>query len=260
VRTVIAMFAIVVLVGTPLLIFDELRLDLAHRFGLAPGREAELLVDGDEGAVLVILPLGEYDGVGRERYAYEAAYIARPVDSGMILTDIETNATLEIPLAEIPFIAANGDGSTILFRGPLANEPNSEREVVVHRADGDMDVLPEGQLAPDEPGDWETETWRKVTSTCDRISPNHRYIACFNRAELVNYFAGNWQVDVQVYGDFRISEPVYRGLGFWPTLGFAHDDQWLYFQNERGIYRVEIPESLQQHQPSSTPQATAHGS
>jgi hypothetical protein len=256
VRAVVAIFAIVVLIGTPLLVFDELRLDLAHRFNLAPGGNAELLADGDEGAVLVILPLGEYDGVGRERYAYEAAFIANPAADGMALTDVETGDTLELPLAEIPFIAANSDGSTILFRGPLASDPSTERAVVVHRADQETELLPEGQLAPEEPGDWETETWRKVTGSCDKISPGYRYIACFNRAELVNYFAGNWQVDVQVYGDFQVSEPVYRGLGFWPTVGFAHDDQWLYFQNETGIYRIEIPESLQQYQPSATPQGT----
>jgi hypothetical protein len=53
-------------------------------------------------------------------------------------------------------------------------------------------------------------------------------------------------VDIQLYGDYQVVEPVYRGAGFLPMLGFAHQDTWIYLQNEKGIWRVEVPEGMQQ--------------
>lgn len=254
----IAIAAIILLIGTPLLLLDELRLDIAHQLNLAPGKDAEKLVDGDEGGVLVVLPLGEYDGVGREQYAYEAAYIARPSNAGYTLTDIETDETVDVPLTELSFIAADSDGENILFRGPATGDDASEAAVLLNRDQQSLTALPDADATPEIPGDWETPTWQKVTGTCDRVSPNERFIACFNRAEIVNYLAGEWQVDVQIYGEFKVSEPVYRGLGLWPTLGFAHGDDWLYFQNDTGIYRIEIPHSLREYQPLATPAGAAH--
>lgn len=258
IRILLAITAIVVLVGTPLLLMEDLRLDIAHQLGLAPGKAAERLADGDEGAVLVILPLGDYQGVGRERYAYEAAYIARPSDAGMTLTDIETDETIDLPLTELGFTAADSEGQNILFRGPATGDGGSERAVLVNRANASVTTLPDPEATPDIPGDWETETWEKVTGTCDRVSPNERFIACFNRAEVINYFAGDWQVDVQVFGEFKVSEPVYRGTGFWPILGFAHNDEWLYFQNDTGIYRIELPPSLREYDAAATPTGAMH--
>lgn len=257
IRILVATAILLTLVATPLILFDELRLDIAHELGLAPGKGAERLAEGDDGAILVVLPLGDYQGVGREQYRYEAAYIARPADTGYTLTDIESDATIALPLFELSLIAADADGAHILFRGPSADS-GEERAALVTREAGTVDLLPEGQDAPDLPGDWETPVWAKVVGTCDRISPHERFIACFNRAEIINYMAGNWQVDVQLFGNFHVSEPVYRGLGFRPILGFAHDDTWLYFQNETGIYRIEIPQSLQAHSPVATPQGTPH--
>lgn len=257
IRILIAAAILLTLIATPLILFDELRLDIAHELGLAPGKDAEKLADGDDGAVLVVLPLGDYQGVGREQYRYEAAYIARPSDTGYTLTDIETDATIDVPLSELSFIAADSEGEHILFRGPTS-DGGGESAALVTRDDATAEVLPEGQDAPDLPGDWETPVWAKVVGTCDRVSPHERFIACFNRAEIINYLAGDWQVDVQLFGDFQVSEPVYRGLGFRPILGFAHDDTWLYFQNETGIYRIEIPQSLQAHSPVATPQGTPH--
>jgi hypothetical protein len=111
---------------------------------------------------------------------------------------------------------------------------------------------------PDLPGDWQTPTWEKVTGSCDRISPERTYIACFNRPDAARYLAGDWQIDVQVYGEYGVSAPVYRGGGFLPILGFAHQDTWLYFQNETGVYRIEIPRSLQERQPKATPTGAVH--
>lgn len=258
IRILLAITVIVILVGTPLLLLDDLRLDIAHQLGLAPGKAAEKLAEGDEGAVLIILPLGDYQGVGREQYAYEAAFIARPSAAGMTLTDIETGQTIDVPLTELAFTAADSDGEHILFRGPAAEDTALERAVLLKRDDASVTTLPDAEATPDIPGDWETQTWEKVVGTCDRISPNERFIACFNRAEVINYFAGDWQVDVQIYGEFKVSEPVYRGMGFWPVLGFAHNDEWLYFQNDTGIYRIQIPESLREYDAAATPTGTTH--
>lgn len=258
VRVLLALTLVIAVIGIPLMLFDEQRLDIAHRLGLAPGENAELLADGDEEAVLVVIPLGDYSGIGRERYAYQAMYIARPSNAGMTLHDIESGATVDVPLVSLDFTAAGSDGAHILFRGPSIDDPSGERAVVLQTAANEIDVLPEGQLEPDLPGDWQTQTWQKVTGTCDRVSPQMRYIACFNRADAADYLAGDWQVDVQLYGDFEFSEPVYRGMGFLPILGFAHDDTWLYFQNETGIYRAEIPQSLREQQASATPQGAEH--
>ena len=258
IRILLTITALVLLVGTPLLLMDDLRLDIAHQLDLAPGKDAERLATGDDGAVLVILPLGDYNGIGRERYAYEAAYIARPSDAGMTLTDIETNATIDVPLTELTFTAADGMGENILFRGPAADDTTTQRAVLVNRPDATATTLPDAEATPDIPGDWETQTWEKVVGTCDRVSPHERFIACFNPAEVVDYFAGDWQVDVQVYGEFKVSEPVYRGLGFWPILGFAHNDEWLYFQNDTGIYRIQLPQSLREYDAAATPTGTLH--
>lgn len=258
IRVLLIVAGIIALIGIPLMVFDEQRLELAHRMGVAPGADAERLADGEDEAVLIIVPLGEYSGVGRQQYRYQAMYIARPSDAGMTLTNIETDATVDIPLVSLDFTAADADGAHILFRGPATDEPSVEQAVVLQTETDSVEVLPEGQTAPDLPGDWETETWQKVTGLCDRVSPSQKYIACFNRPDAASYLAGDWQVDVQIYGEFRVSEPVYRGIGFLPILGFAHEDTWLYFQNETGIYRIEIPASLQEYQPAATPQDAAH--
>ena len=253
---IVAVFAVLAaVIGIPLMIFDQQRLDIAHDLGLVPGKDAEKLAEGDEGATLIVVPLGEYSGIGRERYSYRAMYIARPSAKGMTLTDIESGATVDVPLRELDHIAADSDGAHILFRGPWEEEPSADRAVVLDTTTDAVDVLPEGQESPDLPGDWETQTWQKVTGTCDRVSPLHHFIACFNRADAASYLAGDWQIDVQVYGDFEASEPVSRGIGFLPFLGFAHDDTWLYFQNETGIYRIEIPHSLQERQAAATPES-----
>ena len=237
--------ALIVILGVPLILFGDLRLEVAHQLGLAPGRDAEQLADGEEGAMLVVLPLGDYEGIGRELYRYKAQYLARPENGGTELTDIESGQTLTIPLEELDFIAADADGAHVLFRGP-ASEGEGESAILVDTASAKARELPPGQEVPDIEGDWVTPVWEKTTGRCERYSPQEKFIACFNRADAASYLAGDWQIDVQLYGEYGVVEPVYRGAGFLPVLGWAHDDTWIYFQNERGIWRVEVPESLQE--------------
>jgi hypothetical protein len=253
VRILLGLAAFTLVIGIPLVVFDELRFNIARELNLIPGENAEKLASGDDGALLIVVPLGEYTGIGRERYAYRADYIARPADSGMQLSDIETGEVVDVPLVSIEFIANDPEGDHVLLRGPGIDD-NADTAVVVDTQANEVDVLPEGELEPDLPGDWETETWQKITGTCDRVSPESKFIACFNRADAASYLAGDWQIDVQLFGDYQVSEPVYRGMGlFLPTVGFAHEDTWLYFQNETGIFRIEVPQSLQDRTSTATP-------
>lgn len=256
----LAITAIIVILGVPLILFDHLRLDVAHQLGIAPGRDAEQLAGGDDGATLVVLPLGDYAGTGRELYRYKAQYIARPVNGGTELTDIDSERTLTIPLKEIDFIAADAEGEHVLFRGP-ATEGDKEIAILVNTAAATAKELPAGQDVPSVEGDWTTPVWEKTTGRCERYSSQGTFVACFNRADAANYLAGDWQIDVQLYGEYGVVEPVYRGAGFLPILGWAHNDTWIYFQNELGLWRIELPEDLlrQAWRPDSGPgEASAH--
>lgn len=241
VRALLALTAIFLVVAIPLVVNDSLRLETAQRLNLAPGKEAERLADGDDGATLVIIPLAE-DVTDRERYRYAARFIAWPDDAGLRIADIENDRETIIPLVELDHIAATDDGSYVLFRGP--DRSGTEQAVLLRSDDLTADVLPAADAIPEIEGDWETPTWAKTTGICDRFSPERKFVACFNRADAASYLAGDWQVDVQLFGDFRVVEPVYRGTGFLPVIGFANDDTWLYFQNETGIWRIEVPERM----------------
>lgn len=245
-RIIIALLVITglcLLVAVPLVIDDDLRLDLAHRTGLAPGEDAEQIADANDGATLIVLPLDFGDGGGRERYRYQAAFIGRPVDGGIELSQVETNDTMTLPITELEHVAANADGTTVLFRGP-AIDGGGDQAIVLDTDGLTTETLDDPAATPEEEGDWEIPVWARVTGYCDRLSPGGTFVACFNRPDAASYLAGDWQVDVQVYGDYENTEPVYRGAGFLPFLGFAHDDSYLYFQNELGIWRIELPESL----------------
>ena len=229
--------------GVPLIVNGDLRLDVAHRLHLAPGWEAEQIADGDAGETLVVVPLPHpLMETGRELYRYRALYLASPVADGLELTEIDTGRTLTIPIGEFTLIAADNDGTHVLFRG--TDPSGKDTAVLVDVAAGRGTVLPDGQTTPDLPGDWETPVWEKTIGSCDRYSVSGKLLACFNRADAASYFAGDWQVDVQVYGDFERVEPVYRGAGFLPILGWAHDDADIYLQNEKGIWRVPVPNDL----------------
>lgn len=251
VRTLLVLAVLMSVVAVPLIIMDDLRLNVAQQLGIVPGRSAEQLADADDGATLVVLPLGNDSGVGQERYRYKAQFIARPVKNGMELTAIDIDKTAFIPLAEIQFIAADATGDNVLFRGP-SSDTGEDVTVLVASQTMEVEPLPAGQPTPSIDGDWDTPVWAKTFGLCDRYSPEEKFVACFNRADAASYLAGDWQIDVQLFGDFQAVEPVYRGAGFLPVLGFAHQDQWIYFQNEKGIWKVEVPESLQKRTRSNT--------
>jgi len=245
IRIAVAIAAILLLVGVPLTLMDDVRLDLARNLSLVPGRGAEQLADADDGATLVVVPIADASGAGPDRYAYKAQFIGLPVADGTELTDIDSGQKVTIPLTGLDFVAAANDGTHILFRGPSSTGNGSDQSVLVDATAMTAQILPEGQKTPEIAGDWETPVWAKTTGMCDRYSPEKKFVACFNRADAASYLAGDWQIDIQLYGNYKIVEPLYRGAGFLPIVGFANHDTWLYFQNENGIWRIQIPADMQ---------------
>ncbi|HWV22815.1 MAG TPA: hypothetical protein VNZ58_01375 [Thermomicrobiales bacterium] len=240
--TLVVVFAIILAVGTPLVVNDDLRYDLAMRFELIPGKHAEHLADADDDAILVVLPIHGKTTSGNDRIFYRAQFIGRPDADGTKLTDIDSGTTVNIPIADVDFIAADPTGEHVLFRGK-----RSEPAVMVDTRSLTAESLPPGQQEPDLPGDWETAIWDTGAGLCDRYSPGKKFVVCFQQASAASYFAGDWQIDIQLYGDYNVSEPVFRGKGFLlPMVGFANDDTWIYFQGIDGIWRVEVPHDLQE--------------
>lgn len=233
--------AIALVVGVPLVVNDDLRYDLAMRLDLIPGKNAEQLSTADDDSILVVVPIHGTTESGNERIYYRAQFIGRSNGNGTELTDIDTGATVEIPIPNVDFIAADPPGEHILFRGT-----DDAMAVLVDSRDLTVEALPREQLIPAIPGEWDRPIWATDAGLCDRYSPTKKYVACFNQADAASYLAGDWQIDIQVYGNYEASEPVYRGRGFLlPMVGFARNDTWVYFQGIHGIWRVEVPENLQ---------------
>lgn len=244
IASLVIVTVVVLAVGIPFAVNDDLRLNVARQLSLVPGSEAEHLTGADEDATLVVVPIHGQANNDKPRILYRAQFIGRPVAEGTELTDIDRDTRLTIPISDILFIAADPEGEHVLFQGDGAL---GERTVVVDVDRLTAETLPEGQTEPDIAGDWDVPIWETFAGLCDRYSPEKKYIACFKRSDAASYLAGDWQIDIQLYGNFNEVEPVFRGEGFLvPIVGFAHDDSWLYFQGETGIWRVEVPENLQE--------------
>lgn len=254
-RTLLAVFILFLLIAVPLVVNDQLRLDIAWKLHLVPGDGAEKLAEGDDGAVLIITAQPGEMPSGTSYYAVQADYIARQTNDGMELTDIETDEQIAIPLQDITHMASDDTGEHILLRGTV-KATGKEGAVLVTPATNSADLLPAGQLSPDLPGNWDLATWDLANETCDRVSPTRRFIACFRRPGGAAFLAGSFQINVQRFGVFADSGEVFRGPGFIPMVGFAHNDEWLYLQNETGIYRIQIPQSILDRIPPPTPTAS----
>lgn len=234
----IALAVAIAAIGIPLMVLSEQRLELAWRLGIVPGGDVEQVASADDGQVLIIVPFRDPGDAYGAAYRQRAQYLARPSASGMTLEDLSTGRTIEIGLTELDFIAASDDGSTILLR--QGTSPLNEQAVVIDVATGAVTTLPEGTSAPDLPGDWTTPVWAKAGTQCGMRSVTSRYVACFPAPTLATYLFGDWQLDLQKYGDYRVSKPLFRGMGFVPSLGWTNDDETIWFQNERGIWKIDL--------------------
>lgn len=249
-------FAVIAaLIAIPLIVNEELRYDLSMRSGQIPGQDVEKIAEGDDGVQLIVIPLDhDTEGVPTP-WLFKAQFIAWPGESGQELENLETGERLEIPLAEIEFIAANGDGSLVLMRGTDVNtgEPTG---LTVDPTTMNVELLSDPDAVPETPGDWETSIWEKQGQRCHRPSPNRRFLVCFSNAELKSYFAGDWELNVQFWGNYKKQHPIFRGMGLLPMTGFVQDDTVIYFQNENGVWRADVPEEILEIGPASTPYAT----
>lgn len=252
----VLIFAVIAaLIAIPLIINDDLRYNLAMRLGQIPGQSVEKLADADDGALLIVLPLDNPEQSDITPWLFQARFIAWQRSDGIDLENIETAERVMLPLSEIEFISANGDGSLVLMRGPDA-ESGETTAITVEPGSMRLVVLDDHDAIPNAPGDWDTSIWEKQVSWCHRPSPGKQFIACFVPSELAAYAAGDWELGVQYWGDYQQQFPIFRGQGLLPFVGFAHGDTMMYFQNERGLWRAEIPQDVLDEAPNATPYAT----
>ncbi len=242
IRIVVSIAAVLCLIGLPLILSGELRLRLAHEFGLAPGEGLPRIAGADDQIDLLVAPVTRRDPTtGRPVRALVALYIARKDANGVTLEDLNADRQVRLPIDDYDHVAAPDAGAVLFVKGDASTRPEA---FLVTVASGDVTPLPPGQRRPQLPGDWETPLWENIAVECNAASPGLTYLACLDPPEAAHYLAGDWEIRVQAYGDFRLQEPVYRGQGFLPIAGWTVDERALYFQNEFGIWRVDVSSDI----------------
>ncbi|MGI8405698.1 MAG: hypothetical protein ACR2OE_13215 [Thermomicrobiales bacterium] len=239
IATVIAVVGLIIAV--PLIVFGQFRLDLAYRLGLAPGEGVEQIASAKDGVTLIVIPFKLPGDAARDPYRNRAQFLANATGTGTQLTNLSTGKKLPIQLKSLDFITATEDGTHVLMRE--GNPPGSSRSVLIDIATDAVTELPAGTTTPDLAGDWNTPVWQKTAAVCGPRSVTGVYIACFPSPAFAHYLAGDWQLDLQVYGDYRQKQEIFRGRGLLPSVGFNADDTVIYLQNEHGIWRATIDRS-----------------
>jgi len=236
----VSVLVIVVIVGGAFVLLPDERLELGIRLGLVPGEDAEKLYDGDDPVELIVLVTEVPVQLTLPELRYEAVYIAERTGNEVILRDLNRSTEVVVPLAHYDFISTSFDRSAILFVDQTSGpEPKA---VLVTAATGQVQELPLGQTDPGIPGSWD-EDIGGTTFQCDGVSPSATWIACISHGRAVSRFIfGSWELQVSPYGDSRSKKSLYRGGGSDPIAGWTADDRWIYVQNEKGLYRVEVTE------------------
>lgn len=233
---------VLVLVAAPFAVSGELRLTVAHRFDLAPGGEIERIA-GDQEITLVVVPIRATSESGRDEDRFRAAFLADSTADRVELTSIDLGQSVILPLREFTFVSASYDGTHVLFQD--TRDPEASMGVLVRVETLETRTMPANVPYPtDIAGDWETESWQTSPGSCDGISPNARYITCFQNPKLATFLAGDWELQVRVYGDSDQVAPIYRGTGLRPWIGWSMDDSRLYFENEEGIWVAPVSDDL----------------
>lgn len=231
--------AVAVLLLTPLIIDGGLRLDLAHRANLVPGRDIEQLAGAGNEMSLIVVPIQATSATGRDETRFHAAFMADATADQVALTSIDSGRSVDLPIEEFDFYSASRDGSHVLFQD--TRDPREVEGVLVN-----VETLETTTMPPDAPypvsipGDWETGSWETSTGSCGGISPNAEFIACFQNPALATYIAGDWELRVLVYGDSDQVATIYRGTGLRPWAGWSEDGSRLYFENEEGIWMAPV--------------------
>ena len=234
-RIALAIAVLFVFIATPLLINGTWRLNLAHRLGMAPGENVEQVAGPNSGQTLIVIPIFVATNGGRDEVRFQAAYLAKPKAGTYALTSLDDGRVVPIPLERLDFISADRTGEHLLFRQEMGLTTTS---VLLTTGTGVAETLPDGQSEPELPGEWTTSVFaQRIGRTCQGISPQQTYIACFTSPTFARFLAGDWQIEVRKYGEYRLHKEIFRGEGTQPVFGFTADETWLYFQNENGIWR-----------------------
>ena len=189
------------------------------------------------------MPIRATSASGRDEDRFHAAFLANSTGERVELTSIDTDASVVLPLREFTFVSASYDGTHVLFRDMQG--PDVSAGVLVRVDTLELRIMPADASYPtDIAGDWETESWLTSPGSCDGISPNARYISCFQNPKLATYLAGDWELQARVYGDANQVAPIYRGTGLRPWIGWSMDDSRLYFENEEGIWVAPVSDDL----------------
>ena len=238
-RLFLIAFAVVVLVLAPLVVSGDLRLDLAHGMDLVPGRDIQQISAASVDMTLIVVPIRATSATGRDEDRFHAAFLADTSGDQVKLTSIDSDRSLLLPLPEFDFFSASYDGNHVLFQD--TRNPRKIDGVLVQVDTLEATPMPADAPYPTGiPGDWETGSWQVSPGSCDGVSPNARFIVCFQNPKLATYLAGDWELQVRVYGDSDQVLPVYRGTGLRPWAGWSMDDARLYFENEEGIWMAPV--------------------
>ncbi len=198
-RVFLVASAAAILILTPLILRGDWRLDLAHRFELVPGSEIEQVAGATSDTSLIVVPISATTASGRDQTRFHAAFLADTSGEQVVLTSIDSDRSVTLPLTGFDFFSASDDGRHVLFRD-TRSQPAQGALVRV-------DTLEVTPMPSDDPyptniaGDWKTESWQTSPGSCGGISPDARFIACFQNPKLATYLAGDWQLRVLVYGD-----------------------------------------------------------
>jgi hypothetical protein len=234
----LAILVILVVIGGALVLLPDERLALGHRLGLVPGEDAEKLFDGDDPVELIVQVTEVPVQLTLPELRYEAVYIAERTGDQIVLHDLNRSTEIELPLSDYDLVSTSFDRSAILFVDQTSGpEPKA---VLVTVATGEVEELPAGQTEPGIPGNWDEEIGG-TTFDCDGVSPKASWIACISHGSAVSRFIfGSWELQVSPYGQSKVKKGLFRGGGADPIAGWSADEKWIYVQNEKGTYRVEV--------------------
>ncbi|MGH2559220.1 MAG: hypothetical protein ACRDJH_09155 [Thermomicrobiales bacterium] len=232
---------IAVLIGVPLAISPELRLDVAYRLGVAPGADAEQIFAEHATVELLILVEEVPVELSPPTRRYHAVAVAERTADGILLHDINRDRAVSVPLDRYDRVAAATDRDALLLVDEQAAD--DPRAVLVTLSAGTVRKLPPGQVDPGIPGDWSGDIAGN-TIDCGGVSPASTWVGCIDRrGRAGRYLAGDWELQAHPYGRPEETHHLYRGLGLLPIVGWSEDERWLYLQNESGIWRVAAPET-----------------
>lgn len=230
-----AAIVIIILVLTPVLLMSDLRLRIGHQLGWVPSNAEQLYGEGE--TELIVLTAESPNPFSGPTRTYTAAYIAEWTGTAIKLHDLTRDQTLDLPLKRYDLISGADDQSALLFVDERA--AGGPQAVLVTRSSGEVRPLPPGETDPGIPGNWDEEiSFGNIG--CSGVSPDKRWVACIVHGG-TRLFFGDWELVIHPFGRSDDQTRLYRGLGSDPVVGWAPDNRALYFQNERGLWRSEVP-------------------